>query len=241
MHPRGGSRRRPLRGPQADHPLPLRDARQPHQLLRLPDGGGDQPQEPQRGRELLRPLQFHARRRQDHRLAGGRRPARRDAEPAAHLPRRPGGHGGPGAHRLRQRRRGRGRAAQGRPRRGPAGRPRAARGQGRAVLAPLLPATLAHRAQQLRLPGQPGGARAVVPARAPALLRGTGARQPGLPGRPREALDGHRGALQAPRGPGRQARRPRRPGHRGAGPTRAARGRGPPARAAGRGHRAPGR
>lgn len=59
MHPRGGGGWSPLRGPQADHTLPIRDAGQPHQFLRLPHGRGHEPEGSQRGGELLHPLQFH--------------------------------------------------------------------------------------------------------------------------------------------------------------------------------------
>ena len=63
--------------------------------------------------------------------------------------------------------------------------------------------------QQHRLPGEPGGARAVVPPRPAAVLRRAGAGRPGLRGRARHAGAGQSGAHEAPHGDGREGlRRP---------------------------------
>ena len=53
------SQRRPYGRDETDHPVSLRHSRQPDQLLRLPYGRGDEPQEPQRGRQLLHPFQLY--------------------------------------------------------------------------------------------------------------------------------------------------------------------------------------
>ena len=63
--------------------LPYRHGRQPDQLLRRADGRRDQPQEPQRDRLVLHPLQLHAAPGQGHAVADRRRAARGDAGPAA--------------------------------------------------------------------------------------------------------------------------------------------------------------
>ncbi len=70
---RGRGQRGPLRGSQADHPACVRHSGQSHQLLRLPHDRRHRPRQPQRGRQLLHPLQLHPRRRQMHPVALRRR------------------------------------------------------------------------------------------------------------------------------------------------------------------------